>query len=132
MMIALLAAVVVMLAATLLIGLTRRMVAAHVNRLDAAQIVLSESSASDGLAFLLADQGLGAASEPLRFELAEVTTDFTLKQSGAASIRTGFFSVDNIQRAVVIPIGSRLVSAEVADRSTVLITFYSGDTFQST
>lgn len=131
-MIALLTAIVVMLAATLLISLTRKLVDAHMSRLINAQISLSESSAADGLAFLLADQGLGAASEPINFELAGVRTDFTLLESGNASIRTGFYSIEHPDEAVVIPIGNRLVSAENIGRSTVLVTFYSGDTFNST
>jgi len=131
-MIALLAAVVVMLAATLLIGLTRRMVNAHVNRLNAAQVNLSESSAADGLAFLLSQQGPCAAHEHLQFDLAGVSTEFTLLEAGTAGIRTGFYAVENALRAVIIPAGNRLVSVHRIDESTVLITFFSGDTFRPT
>lgn len=130
--IALMAAVIVMLAATLLIGLTRKMVKAHIERLNSAQIVLSESSAADGLAYLLSSEGPGAATEPLSFELASVSTDFTLLESGTAGIRTGFYPIPYAERALIIPAGSRLISAQPIDRYSVRITFYSGETFQST
>ncbi len=121
--IALLAAVIVMLAATLLIGLTRKMVKAHIERLYSAQVVLSESSAADGLAFLLSNEGPGAASAPLSFELAGVSTDFTLLESGTAGIRTGFYPIAHAERALIIPAGNRLIAAQPIDRSSVLITF---------
>ncbi|MCK5133150.1 MAG: hypothetical protein KAR40_13495 [Candidatus Sabulitectum sp.] len=130
--IALLAAVVVMMAATLLIGLTRRLVDAHVGRLSAAQVTLSESSAADGLAFLLSQRGPAAASEPLHFDLAGVSTEFTLLETGTAGIRTGFYSVENALRAMFIPTGDRLVSIRKINESTVLITFFSGETFNPT
>ena len=128
-MIALLAAVIVMMAASLLIGLTRRLVDAHVERISSAQIALSESSAADGLAFLLSQRGPGVASEPLHFELAAVSTEFTHLETGTAGIRTGFYSVENPQDAVFIPAGDRLVSVQKIDQTSVLITFFSGDTF---
>lgn len=128
-MIALLAAVIVMMAASLLIGLTRRLVDAHVERISAAQIALSESSAADGLAFLLSQRGPGVASEPLRFELAAVSTEFTHLETGTAGIRTGFYSVENPLNAVFIPAGNRLVSVQKIDQTSVLVTFFSGDTF---
>ncbi len=131
-MIALLAAVVVMLAATLLIGLTRRMVNAHTGRLDAAQVTLSESSAADGLAFLFSQQGPGVASEPLQFDLAGVSTKFTLLETGTAGIRSGFYPIENALRAVIIPAGNRLISARKIDEFTVLVTFFSGETFHPT
>ncbi len=131
-LIALLAAVIVMMAATLLISLTRRLVNAHMNRLNAAQVNLSESSAADGLALLLSRRGPGVANEPLQFDLAGVSTEFTLLETGTAGIRTGFYSVENALRAVIIPIGDRLVSVREIDESTVLITFFSGDTFNPT
>lgn len=131
-MIALLAALVVMMAATLLISLTRRMVDAHVGRLNAAQIALSESSAVDGLAFLLSQRGPGVASESQCFDLAGVSTKFTHLSTGTSDIRTGFYPVENAQRAIFIPAGDRLLCVQSIDESSVLITFYSGDTFQST
>jgi len=128
-MIALLAAVIVMMAASLLIGLTRKLVDAHVERISAAQIALSESSAADGLAFMLSQRGLGVASEPLHFELAAVSTEFIHIETGTAGIRTGFYSVENSQNAVFIPAGNRLVSVQKNDQTSVLVTFFSGDTF---
>ncbi len=128
-MIALLAAVIVMMAASLLIGLTRRLVDAHVERISSAQIALSESSAADGLAFMLSQRGLGVAYEPLHFELAAVLTEFTYLETGTAGIRTGFYSVENPQDAVFIPAGNRLVSVQKIDQTSVLVTFFSGDTF---
>ncbi len=131
-MIALLAAVVVMLAATLLITLTRKLVDAHVSRLFDAQISLSESSAADGLAFLLAENGPSASGGPLNFEFAGVVTEFSLTESGTAGIRTGFYSLQNALSAVFVPAGSRLISAQSINDSSALITFFRGDTFQST
>ena len=131
-MIALLAAVVVMLAATLLISLTRRLVDAHVSRASAAQVSLAEASGADGVAFLLAEFGFGAVSEPLQFSLAGVRTEFTLEETGSAGIRSGFYPFENADEAVLIPSGNRLVSVMNSDESTVTISFYSGETFQST
>lgn len=131
-MIALLAALIVMMAATLLISLTRRMVDSHINRMNNAQITLSEASAADGLAFLISQRGPGIAEEPLHFELAGVSTEFTHLSTGTAGIRTGFYPVDNVERALLVTAGDRLISATGISGSSVLITFYSGDTFQST
>ncbi|MCK5786591.1 MAG: hypothetical protein KAH54_08555 [Candidatus Sabulitectum sp.] len=131
-MIALLAAVVVMLAATLLIGLTRKMVNSHIARLETAQITLSENSATDGLAFLLAEQGPGVAAEQLQFDLAGVSTEFSHLGTATAGIRTGFYSIENAVRAVLIPAGDRLIAAQRLDGSTVLITFFSGESFKAT
>jgi hypothetical protein len=131
-MIALLASVVVMLAATLLISLTSKMVDAHVSRLNNAQISLSESSAADGLASLLVKSGNIVTGEPLVFQLGGVSTEFTLIETGTAGIRTGFYSIDNPGETVIIPAGNRLVSARRFNDSSVLITFYSGESFQPT
>ena len=131
-MIALLAALIVMMAATLLISLTRRMVDSHINRMNNAQITLSEASAADGLAFLISQRGPGIAGEPLHFDLAGVSTEFTHLSTGTAGIRTGFYPVDNVERALFVTAGDRLISATRIDESSVLITFFSGDTFQST
>ena len=132
-MIALLAAVVVMMAATLLIGVTKKMVDAHVDRLNSAQVSLSEASAADGLAFLLTQNGPWAVAEgPLHFDLAGVSTEFSLLETGTAGIRTGFYPVDNAQRAIYIPAGNRLVSVQKVDESSVLITYFSGETFNPT
>jgi len=94
-MIAMITAVVVMLAATLLISLTERMVKAHQKRLLDAQIALSETSAADGLAYLLETEGSGAAAGTVSFELAGVATEFSLAETGSAGIRRGYYSLDD-------------------------------------
>ena len=131
-MIALLAAVVVMMAATLLISLTRRMVNSYLDRLNNAQISLSESSAADGLSLLLSQSGPGAANGDLQFDLAGVSTEFTLLETGTAGIRTGFFQLDNVFSAVVVPAGSHLVTLQGTGDSCVQVTFFSSDTFNPT
>ena len=131
-LIALLTAVIVMLAATLLIGLTRRMVTSHQNRIDVAQISLSEASAADGLANLIQENGLSAVSGNLEFSLDGVFTEFSLIESSSIGIRQGFFSHPGADEAVVISAGNRLVIAESIDATTALISFYSGDSFQNT
>jgi len=131
-MIALLAAVVVMMAATLLITLTRRMAYSHLDRLNNAQISLSESSAADGLSLLLSQGGPGAANGDLQFDLAGVSTEFTLLETGTAGVRTGFFPLDGVSDAVVVPAGSHLVSLQTVGENGVLITFFSGETFNPT
>ncbi len=131
-MIALLAAVVVMLAATLLISLTGRMIDSHINRLNDAQISLSEASAADGLSMLLSQSGPGAANGDLQFDLAGVSTEFTLLETGTAGVRTGFFPLDNASSAVVVPAGSRLVAIRRAGESDIMVTFFSGNSFNPT
>jgi hypothetical protein len=130
--IAMLAAVVVMMAATLLISLTRRMVDSHVTRLDAAQVSLSEASAADGLAFLLSQTGPAAAAQSLHFDLAGVSTDFTLLDMGTAGIRTGFFPLQDASGSVLIPSGNHFIAVQKTDDSTVLVTFFSAETFNPT
>ncbi len=131
-LIALLTAVIVMLAATLLIGLTRRMVTSHQNRIDVAQISLSEASAADGLANLIQEQGLSAVPQNLNFDLVNVATEFSLLETSSTGIRQGFFSHEGADNSIVIPAGNRLVIAESIDATTALISFYSGESFQST
>lgn len=130
-MIALITAVVVMLAATLLISLTERMVNSHSERLFNAQIALSETSAADGLAYLIETAGTGAASTGSSFTLAGVRTEFTLTETGTAGIRNGFYQLRNPEGTVIIPTGVNLVSA-ASNGETVTISFYSDETFRST
>ena len=131
-MIAMITAVVVMLAATLLISLTERMVKAHQKRLLDAQIALSETSAADGLAYLLETEGSGAAAGTVSFELAGVATEFSLAETGSAGIRRGYYSLDDPSGTVIVPAGSSLITASRSSDGTVLIVFYSDETFQPT
>ncbi len=129
-MIALITAVVVMLAATLLIGLTQRMVSSHSRRLVQAQVALSEASAADGLARLIQLHGAGGLPGEISFHLAGVETAFSLIEQGTAGIRTGFYPIENPGGAVVIPAGSSLVTASVTGPGVVSLVVYSDRTFQ--
>lgn len=129
-MIALITALVVMLAATLLIGLTQRMVSSYSSRLAQAQVSLSEASAADGLARLIELQGTGGLSREVSFQLAGVETRFTLIEQGTAGIRNGFYPVENAREAVVIPAGTNLVTAAVTGPGLVSVVIYSDRTFQ--
>lgn len=129
-MIALLAAVIVMLAATLLISLTERMVNGHQKRIVNAQISFSESSAADGLAFLLETEGAGVVSGTQSFELAGVTTEFTLTETGSSGIRRGYYAFDNPAGTVMVTGGNRLITASRSGDGTVMVVFYSDETFQ--
>lgn len=130
-MIALITALVVMLAATLLIGLSEKMVNSHMKRLNDAQVALSEASAADGLALLIQEEGTGAVSQGPEFELAGVRTSFTLIETGTAGIRNGFYQMEDPHGTVIVPAGDRMISAST-DGETVTITFYSNETFNST
>ena len=131
-MIALLAAIIVMLAATLLISITRKMVRSHQNRIDVAQISLSEASAADGLANLIQEQGLSAVTPNTCFDLVNVVTEFSLLETSSTGIRQGFFSHEGADNSILIPVGNRLVVVESINELSTLISFYSGDSFQNT
>ena len=130
-MIALITAVVVMLAATLLISLSEKMVNSHLKRIRDAQVALSEASAADGMAWLIQEQGTGAASQAETFDLAGVETDFTLVETGTAGIRNGFYQLEDPEHTVIIPAGERMITAST-DGETVTLTFYSNETFNAT
>ncbi len=129
-MIALMSALVVMLAATLLITLADRMVNGHADRIADTQIALSEASAADGLAWLLQCDGAGAVSGPVSFELAGVTTEFTLTGSGSSGIRTGFFSIDHPENTVAVPAGQMLITVTSAQGEGTVFSFYGNENFQ--
>jgi len=130
-MIALIAAVVVMLAATLLISLSERMVSSHMTRIRDAQVGLSEASAADGLAWLIQHQGTAAVSQGAVFDLAGVETRFTLVETGTAGIRSGFYQINDPDNTVIIPAGNRMITA-YSNGENVTFTFYSNETFNST
>ncbi len=126
-MIALVTAIVVMLAATLLITLTERMVSSHSERLLQAQVSLSEASAADGLAQMIAISGTGSAAGGASFQLAGVETELTLLETGTAGIRTGFYQLADPRGAVIIPTGSRLATVSTSGE-TVTVSFWGENT----
>ncbi len=130
-MIALITAVVVMLAATLLISLSEKMVNSHMKRRRDAQVALSEASAADGMAQIIQVEGTGAAARGAVFDLAGVETVLTLTETGTAGIRNGFYQLEDPGHTVIIPAGERMITA-ATDGETVTFTFYSNETFNST
>ena len=129
-MIALITATIVMLAAALLIGVTRSMVNSYSTRLADAQVALSEASAADGLAMLIEREGIGGLTESVSFSLAGVETEFSLIEQGTAGFRTGFYRIENPAEAVVIPTGRSMASASATGPERVSVVFYSSRTFQ--
>lgn len=129
-MIALITALVVMLAATLLITLTEKMVDSHSRRLLDSQIALSEASGADYIAFLLQRYGTASADESFTCDLAGVRTEFTLEGSSSADLRRGLFPVDLQEGAVLVPTGSGLAAASIPEEGLVTLVFYGNESFQ--
>ncbi len=119
--IAVAAALIVMLAIGILFTLMDRMISGQLQRERDAQITLSEASALEALVISVERQGLLETGSSHTFELAGVTTVFTVSGNEQVGPRTAGYSTGGDAVPLVVPAGRLLFAVTPENGLTVSV-----------
>ncbi|MFO7626383.1 MAG: hypothetical protein R6V62_03915 [Candidatus Fermentibacteraceae bacterium] len=119
--IALAAALIVMLAAGILFSLMDRMISGQLQRERDAQVALSETSALEALVIKVEREGLLETGSSHSYELADVTTVFTVSGSEQVGPRTAGYSTGGDAVPLVVPAGRLLFAVTPENGLTVYV-----------
>jgi hypothetical protein len=119
--IAVAAALIVMLAVGILFTLMDRMISGQLERERDAQITLSETSALEALALKVERDGLLESGSSHSYELADVTTAFTVSGNEQVGPRTAGFTTGGDAVPVVVPAGGLLFAVTPENGLTVFV-----------